>query len=287
MRKIVILAAIVLLLLFLGCAMDRNASYNYETASVPSKLRFPRAAAVRPDTDPAPAAAPTQESGEHEGHGMRIPDSGGETPASSAKLTRSRPVTVAAPVYTAEQGMDDVVNQLQLANMAFTMPEKANIEEKIRAELVIDFNKAGEELAAELRNSGQVSTSSVLVTKIITARLGAAADAFAVRTVGDTQRQALSTVAPTRWIWELTPLKAGSHSVDLTITAEVTVDGVKESRQIDTFHQQVAIEVTSTQQFMSWLKANWQWSWGVVVPPLLGWLWARRKTKPSRRRAKP
>lgn len=275
MRKIVILASAVLLLFFLGCAMERNAAYYYESASSPAP------------PPPAPVPPPPEEYENREGHGMRIPASGVvQATAPAAKPTRPRPVAKPEPAYTAEQGMNDVVDQLRLANMAFTMPEKANIEEKIRAELVIDFNKAGDELARELRNSGQVSTNSVLVTKIVTAKLDASEDVFVVRPLGGTERQALSTVAPTRWIWELTPLQAGSHSVDLTITAEVTVDGAKESRQIDTFHKQVNIEVTSTQRVMSWLKKNWQWGWGVFVAPLLGWLWSRRKTKPSRRRAK-
>lgn len=184
----------------------------------------------------------------------------------------------AAPITTAKVDKKinkpqagDVLEQLTLSNMVFSVPEQANIQDDIPVELLIDSVTVLNELEQKLKVKGQVIKSQILTSKIVTATL--IAPDFDIQFI-TSQRQALSHQEPTQWVWILTPKRAGVHDIHLSITANVIVDNEHAERHLKTFDRILKIEITRKQFMQAWFKENWQWFLGLLIPFGV-WLWKR------------
>jgi hypothetical protein len=171
--------------------------------------------------------------------------------------------------------VDQVLEQLSKANLAFVMPGEANVKSKIRAQLLISFDLLAEDLARELRIEGEEFTGEVLVSRVVLAKL--TAPAFTVDPITP-ERQAVSQTATTEWLWHLTPTATGTHEVFLTITAFVYVDEDNfVERHIRTFEKVIIVEVEPQQVLLDWLAQYWQWLFTTLLIPLFLYLRKRYK----------
>jgi hypothetical protein len=162
--------------------------------------------------------------------------------------------------------------------MAFSVPEIANIKDNITVQLLIDTIKNEKELTKELNSSVNATTSKVLISKILDAKI--VATDFTITKITP-ERQAIAETVPTEWLWELSATKSGTHDVHLTITAIVDVEGVKAERHIKTFEKVVKIEITNKQIILEFISKYWQWMFTVFLLPMITLAWKKFKNKES------
>lgn len=166
-----------------------------------------------------------------------------------------------------EQSTDAIMAQLTNASMAFTLPEKANIDDEVRAHLLIDANKTVDELAKSLggdvRASNQIKVSKIIVAKLV-------APDFVVTPITP-EEQALTKDESTEWIWDLQPKTAGLFTADLVITAVVQVGDKASTHSIKTFSKKLTIDIRPQQAIKKWFKEYWQWIVGMVLS-IIGWV---------------
>lgn len=180
---------------------------------------------------------------------------------STMKLARKNGVA-------ATPSQDAIIAQLANASMIFALPEKSNIKDNIRAQLIIDVNKTADELAksidSNLRVKGNVKVSKIIIAKLV-------APDFTVTPITP-EEQALTQDEPTEWLWDLDAKEAGSFTTNLVITAVVKVDDKSAVHNIKTFSKDLTIEIKPQQRFIAWIEKYWQWCVSSLVLPIIAWL---------------
>jgi hypothetical protein len=99
---------------------------------------------------------------------------------------------------------------------------------------------------------------------------------FAIMAI-EPEIQALSRNEVTEWKWEVKPTSEGSHSLHLTLSALLDVDGERTPRAIRTFDKTIDIKVTWLQRASLFFAENWQWLWAAILVPMFGLVWRKRK----------
>jgi len=166
--------------------------------------------------------------------------------------------------------------QLTTASMAFNVKDKANIDDIIKVQLLINPYKSVEELKKELSVAGSTTTATVKVSKIIIASL--AAPHFKITKITP-EEQALKENETTEWLWKLIPTEVGNHEIEVTITAVIKVDGTSTSYHIRTYDQTIKVEITPKQLMNNWLTEHWEWLLSTLLIPLGIWFYELRKKR--------
>lgn len=201
---------------------------------------------------------------------MRPPPATSEPKGGSASA--GLPSTVERQSPPAKQPADAVVQQLFSAALAFVIPEAANIEDEIKAQLLINPAKEVEALTRDLTKKGTVIGGNVKVSRVVKATI--VAPDFEVTNITE-EEQILTDTESTEWLWALTPKTAGSHDVSLTVTAIVTVNNRETKHHLKTFEKTVTVEVTTQQVILGWFKRNWQWIVSTLIIPFGIWLYKK------------
>lgn len=222
------------------------------------------------------APAPTASAPAHEERAIETADVVEE----SAEMSREEPVIMMRRSMPAPppipHNTDAILDQLSLATIALAVPDKANLNTKIQAQLLMSMFLDETTLREELTAAGSSFSSGVLVSRVVHAKL--TAPDFEVEAITP-ERQAISTTSNTEWLWNLTPKRTGQHQVYLTITAFVYVDESNFiERHIKTFQKVVVIEVTPEQVIRAWLAQHWQWLWTALLLPIYLFIRKKRKT---------
>jgi hypothetical protein len=170
----------------------------------------------------------------------------------------------------------DIINQLYNASMAFGVPENANIDDNIKAELLIDMTKSATELEKTLTIKERKIHDTIKVSHIIRANL--VAPDFKVTNITP-EEQALSSLEPTQWRWILEPTSAGTYDVNLIITAIVNIDDQSSLHTIKTYDKTLYIEITPKQRIKMWLANYWQWLFSTLLLPFGLWVYRKRVAK--------
>ena len=160
---------------------------------------------------------------------------------------------------------NDILDQLYNAAIAFSIPELANINDNIHAELLVDITKDGQELEKQLKIEGQRFHDTVKASRIIRANLFA--PDFKITNMTPDE-QALSSIEPTQWQWILEPTQEGKFEVDLTITALVKIDDTATLHTLKTYNKPLVVEVTRKQKLKIWFDKYWQWFFSTLLLPL-------------------
>lgn len=190
-------------------------------------------------------------------------------------ITGMRRASPPAEAATEAFNTDAILDQLSLATIALAVPDKANLKNKIQAQLLMSMFLDETTLREELTAAGSTFSGGVLVSRVVHAKL--TAPDFEVEAITP-ERQAISTTSNTEWLWNLTPKSVGEHQVYLTITAFVYVDESNFiERHIRTFQKVVVIEVTPEQVIKAWFGKYWQWLWSALLLPIF--LYFRKKYK--------
>jgi len=176
-----------------------------------------------------------------------------------------------------DQISDDIMSQLEPANMVFTVdPKRSNISEQISVTMLIDFTKSIDELKKLTKESEITSSARIEVSKVVIARV--IAPDFNVVAITP-EEQPVSHTSVTEWQWELIPLKTGKHEIHVSVNAEVNVDGASKVRNIETFSETIVIEITPWQVIRGWLSQYWQWLFTTLILPLGLWAWKKFKSR--------
>jgi hypothetical protein len=198
-------------------------------------------------------------------------------PSNEAATKVEKPRSENWPNKNLEKKTDSVLEQLiNQVSLVFTMPPTANLQDRIRAQLMIDLNKSVDQLVVENKLNSNTITGTFKTTRIVTARL--IAPDFDVTAV-ESAEQVLLDGTTTKWNWELQPKSAGKHIVMLTVDATVEINGRDKTAHIRTFEEQVLIEVTAGQIISTFIANNWQWLWSTLLVPFALWFWRRHLNK--------
>lgn len=253
--------------LVLGCA-GGAAVYSYRLGEMEERIKGVESARTNADSR---AKTEIFEAGRMQRESATIPP---PTPPIKGEAETSIPSTSKKPQR--ESNHTTVVSQLYRANMAFGLPQKANIRDDIKAQLVIDVEKTAVELASKLEPGTVVDKGQIRVSRILKANL--VAPDFKVDAVTP-EEQPVAESGSTEWHWNLKPLTAGIHPVKLSVWAEVKVGTKAMPYSIHTYDRQVMVEVTPAQIVGTWWSKYWQWTFTTLVIPLVVWWWKGKSSK--------
>jgi hypothetical protein len=184
------------------------------------------------------------------------------------------------PLPQSNSTLDSLQSQLYSASIAFVVPEKANIEERVQVQLLIDPNELSSALEERLTVEGEKYSGNIKVSKLVQAKL--VASGFDISNVTP-ETQPITMDGSTEWIWLLIPKEVGVQKVFLTINAIVEIDEKETQRQIKTYEKELSIEISRKQKIQRWFDGNWQWAWGALIAPIIGLLWAQTRKKKKKR----
>jgi hypothetical protein len=167
-----------------------------------------------------------------------------------------------------------MLEELEVGNIAFNAPKQMNIREEVDIHLMLDLTKTIDELKQLIKAKGENEGAHIRVYDRMEARLTGMDFAITAITPETT---AVSRRESTEWRWKVRPMSAGPHSLHLTLSVILIVDGVSTPRAIRTFDRSIQVEVLWHQQVGLFVERNWQWLWAAVLVPIVGWLLRSRK----------
>lgn len=189
-------------------------------------------------------------------------------PNAAGQLSKQRPNQLPSEFKLSQRLMN--------AGMAFSVTNKANIDEKIQAQLLIDPNQNAEQLSTQLSVKGITIKQPIKITEVVKATI--TAPSFVVTEITD-ESQILADVGPTDWRWELKPTKAGTHEVKLTVSAIVNKENKDRPYTLKTFERTVTVEITKEQIVIDWFKENYKWVITSLLIPLIGFIFKEKIKK--------
>ena len=252
-------AWILALVLACSCAQpDQAAEHHFEapTASAPQKVE---------STERKTAAKPKDSEGIDIGFGTGRP----ESPAEGA--------TSASSADGQHQYVDNILEQLKFASIAFNTPDRVDIDDTAVIRLSLSVVETVEEIKQSLAERGEVG--EVIGTQIrVSNRMGANLKGSSFKITPITPEvQAISTSERTEWKWEVSPKRKGKHNLHLTIYALVEVDGVITPRQVKVYEKAIVVQVPIGYSIKTFVANNWQWLWMSILLPVGGFVWKRRR----------
>jgi hypothetical protein len=124
-----------------------------------------------------------------------------------------------------------------------------------------------------------VSVESINVSPIMSANLIVAKNSFRIDTLS-TEYQNISKRGYTEWAWNIIPLKGGNNLLKLNVKIRVKEDGESYYKDIVVFDKKIKIKSNIKFSIITWISEHWEWFFGVILIPLIKWLydeWKKRK----------
>jgi hypothetical protein len=189
--------------------------------------------------------------------------------AAGGLLTLQAP-NATAPATASAPGVDVVgalLDSLRWGNVAFNVPRTIRYGKGATVEVLVSSTESPARLEAELHDRGGAEVAPLHVSNRMAARL--TGDGFQIQERSPAI-QAVGGAEPTRWTWEVTPTSDGDRTLELSLDAQLIVDGQDTPRTIRTFTKDIVVSITLPQRLGRFVTANWQWLWGAVLVPVLG-----------------
>ncbi len=190
----------------------------------------------------------------------------------SLKMGPSNKIIVTGP--KPPNSVDRLLDKMEFGAIAFNAPSKMNINDSPQIQLLLSLAETVDKLKQSIIEEGEKVGTTIRVSDRMEAQLTGYMFQIAAITP---EIQAVSKNLETEWKWEIHPKKEGSHSLHLTLTALLEIDGYSTPRAIRTFDREIEVTVTKTQKLTNFFKNNWQWLWAAILVPVVGWLWKRKK----------
>ncbi len=184
--------------------------------------------------------------------------------------------------------IDEILEQMDLGNIAFNAPTKMKLNAPSTIQLVLSPTNSIEELKDLVIAEGEKEGARIRVSDQMEARLSGTA--FQISAITP-ELQAVTWNDITEWKWEVRPTQGGRHNLHLTMTAVLTAKGSSMQRALRTFDKTIEVEVSNWQRVFVVFRENWEWMWTLLALPIGGWLLRKRqlnKSNPTqvKRRAK-
>ncbi len=180
-----------------------------------------------------------------------------------------------------ENETDRFLSKLAVGHIAFNSPDSMDLGEVRTINLLLSLNQTIEELAKEIKSSDKIEGAKVAVADSMEARLSGTG--FSILAITP-ETQAVSMKQPTEWKWDIGARAVGVQQLHLTLTATVSVNGVKTPRTIRTFDRTIDVRVKWTEQVKNFIDGNWKWLWATIVVPVAGWWWQRHMQKKKKKK---
>jgi len=197
-------------------------------------------------------------------------------PQSSAAPSRPSGAVRAMPPGV-DAALDRVLGGWTTGNIAFNVPTTMRLGQTYPIHLLLSPRKSVEELQQELLSAtheGILQGAQISIAPVMEARL--TGQGFEITAVTP-ERQTVSPEANTDWQWDVTPKNGGTGVLHLTLSAILNVNNGSLPHAIQTFDREITVQVTWAQRLSGFVGTNWQWLGTVIVVPLGGWLWSRRR----------
>jgi hypothetical protein len=200
--------------------------------------------AAAPAAPPAPPPPATTAAPEPVVRTAQAPTAKPATPA-----TVSQPAAVATAMAAAADGAIDA--QLKSRKVTYNRPPKTLVLDKgIDLSLIIDAT--GENQAAERLKDlpGTIVERDVKLSDNVAAEL--VGRDFDIQLQSAASRQRLSPRIANEWRWRVTPKALGPHTLTLTVYAYP--NGSLDGEPIDSYHDDIVVEVKQLDQVIGWAK---------------------------------
>jgi hypothetical protein len=189
------------------------------------------------------------------------------------------PAGQAIPQKAPPGTIDQILEKLEIGNVAFNVPKTMNFHDTAVIQLMLSLKTQTDELKRMIEAAGEKVGERIRVSDRMEARLtGTNFDITAITR----EEQAVSRSEITEWKWEVKPRSDGHQSLHLTLSVLLNVDGASTPRRIQTFDKVIEVDVAWHQRVASFFEKNWQWLWATVLVPIVIRLWKRWKgSKPD------
>jgi hypothetical protein len=188
--------------------------------------------------------------------------------------------------------VDEVVEQLESANIAFNTPTTIRLGDRAIIELFLSSHYSIGELQKRIAAAGEKHGFNIRVANHMRAELwGQGFKSEAILP----EEQLVSTAKTTEWRWDIQAVRAGEQMLYLTLSAVFYLDDRTTPYVIKTFERRIYVRVVWTRWVASFVGTHWQWLWTALLIPVAGWVIHKRKKKrrkpktrvgqPKRRRA--
>lgn len=173
------------------------------------------------------------------------------------------------PAATANEKINFLKQAFAKAQVAISSPASIQIGEKNEVDLLISFNESIDQLKRQLPTTGQVVTSTIVGSELMSATLIAKEDALEITRVGPAERQRVSDYGKFYWKWLISPKTPGQHTLYITVSNIIGED----YQAIQTYSRSITIEVSFWQIILLFIQQHWQWIFATILIPLLAHAW--------------
>lgn len=174
------------------------------------------------------------------------------------------------------QLVDAMVSKLKSGNIAYNAPESMHYKETRVIELLLSPKESPQLLEAQLTDRRDAVSEKVQhVAPRMEAEL--TGTGFVIEPI-DPDIQFITSLRPTQWRWRVTPSSYGPQQLHLSLSAHLDLEGGGEF-VIDSLDKVINVEITLTEQVTDYVTANWQWLWGTLIVPIVGYRLRGRKKR--------
>lgn len=172
--------------------------------------------------------------------------------------------------------VDIAVKDLKKANIAFSSPSVMQKNKVEAVTLMLGVRESIQDLLKAIESEEKESAIIKYTPRMKAELISENSKAFEIVEIAPSL-QAIGTITPVRWRWDVTPLESGKQYLHLTLIALIKVDDIETALPIRTFHKEIEVKVAASDRFLHFLVSNWQWMIGSLILPLIIWYWKARK----------
>ena len=124
-----------------------------------------------------------------------------------------------------------------------------------------------------------VSVETINISPIMSANLIVSKNSFKIDTLS-TEYQNISKRGYTEWAWNIIPLKGGNNLLKLNVKIRVKEDGESYYKDIVVFDKKIKVKSNIKFSIITWISEHCEWFFGVILIPLIKWLydeWKKRR----------
>jgi hypothetical protein len=184
------------------------------------------------------------------------------------------PAAAEEPSPTSVSQVDAIVKGLPYGEIVYNAPSRMKYGETTDIELLLSPTESAESLRGQLRDPTDAVSSNVQIDSRMEAQLSGTG--FAIEALTPSL-QAVTSARPTRWRWRVTPTDHGPQELHLSLLAHIDLPGNDAPLVVETKDALIQVEITMAQRLAGFLAPNWQWLWGAVVFPIIGYRLRRRR----------